>query len=423
MDVVETDVVIEAALSGKNIIVSGSAGTGKSTLTREIIKRLEADKKRVIVVAPTGLASSMVGGATIHKQFGLKPGGGYGKPGISILRELSKVDVIVIDEISMVRADIFDYMDMCMKEAKPNSMPFGNEELFGGTQIICVGDLHQLCPVLTSEEKKEFVDKGYISTFFFDAKCFVSGDFLKFNLTKNWRQSSDTEFVKILEDLKYGKLSDEAYKILKTKVTNSSDSTHLCSFIKSVDARNSSELAKVKSQSYLFKARITGFFPDSATNMVKELTLKKGAKVIMVNNDAEGRWHNGSTGHITNLVTGSSAVSVEITLDNGDVYNLDRHKQEIGIYKLDPISGRMKLNVTGTFEQFPLKLGYALSIHASQGQTYDKCHIDFGRGCFSHGQAYVALSRCRSLAGITLEREIKQSDLIFDSKVIRFLTS
>ena len=418
MDVVETDVVIQSALQGKNIIISGSAGTGKSTLTRAIIKALE--DKRVIVVAPTGLAASMVGGTTIHRQFGLKVNGGFDLPGKTILKELSKVDVVIVDEISMVRADIFDYMNVVMQAAKLDLIG----TLFGGAQIICVGDLHQLSPVLTKEEKPDFNAKGYMSTFFFDAKCFHNSDFLKYNLTKNWRQSTDTAFVEILEEIKYGKLSPRAKSIINSKVKPEEDAMYLCSLNVDAEIRNMKQLALIPSQRYDYKARISGFFADTATNMLKILPIKVGAKVIMLNNDTDGRWFNGTPATIIGLEVGALNGTITIELQDGLVYKIDRHKQEIGDYKYDAATDRMKLVVSATFEQFPMKLGYAMSIHSSQGQTYDRVHINFGKNrCFSHGQAYVAFSRCRTLDGITMERPVKESDLVFDTKVIRFLNS
>ena len=406
--------------TNQNIFITGDAGTGKSTLLKFFV---EHTLKNVVVLAPTGLAAINAGGQTIHK-FCLFPPRFVRREDIQTTKNpihknvIKNVQTIIIDEVSMVRADQLDGIDKFLRLNRKSYLPFG------GVQIVLVGDLFQLPPVVTREEMQVF-NQVYGSPYFFSSQVFQSVDFEKVELQKNYRQSEDTGFLEILSKVKRGLIGFEVLESLNTRFISDLSSFSTDGFFINLATTNhialqinTEKLAGIEDQVFNFEAEITGDFNERDFAGELSLNLKIGSQVMFIRNDNLGRWVNGTMGEIVDL--GSKKVIVRT--DSGFEYEVNQETWDNIKFVFDEEIGEIIPKPVGSLKQYPLKLAWAVTIHKSQGQTFDRVLIDLGRGAFSHGQTYVALSRCRSLEGIGLKRKILKSDFIVDKRIIDFMS-
>jgi ATP-dependent DNA helicase PIF1 len=411
----ESESYLDVLLKGEeNIFLTGKAGTGKTTLVKHFIGSC---KKNIVVLAPTGVAAMQVGGQTIHSFFGFRPGlllpeFAPGKPGGDVHTD---TQVLVVDEISMCRADSFDAMDRYLRIWGPVK-----GEPFGGIQIVCIGDLFQLPPVLINEER-EHHSRVYPSKYFFDAKAFKKASFRCLELTKVYRQS-DEMFLSILNQIRTGSVNDRALNALNARVrkrTPSEEDSYitLSTHNKIVDGINTRKLAQLPGNEFIYQAVIQGMISDADLRVERTLRLREGAKVMFVRNDQGKRWVNGTIGKVKSLSDESIEVEVPDDMGTPERFLVGRETFE----KIAYVSkhGILKKEIVGTFVQFPLRLAWAITIHKSQGQTFKQVHLNLGTA-FETGQIYVALSRCTSLEGITMERPLSGYDILVDPLILAF---
>ncbi len=399
------------------MFITGKAGTGKSTLVKHFIK---TTKKNVVVLAPTGVAAVNIGGQTIHSFFRFPP-----KPlnwsNIPRAHELfsqiyTEVDTIIIDEISMVRADLLDAINMFYEL----NFPCGS--VFGGKQVIMVGDLSQLPPVVAREAEKEMMVDKYDSPFFFSAHLFQKAEFRKFKLSRIFRQK-DQQFIDILNRIQIDEVTPSDITLLNDKcyrrqIELDSSTMTLCTTNGLVDTLNRIHLSKIQSPEIILEGTVIGKFEPKNCRVPERQAVKIGCKIMMLINDPQRRWHNGTTATLTDVDLPKSKIEVEI---GDDRYWIERHEWENTKYSYNKLNKKIDHTSTGSFLAFPILLAYACSIHKSQGSTFDKVNIDLGSGSFAHGMTYVALSRCRTLEGITLAKKLQRSDIFIDQKVKEFL--
>ncbi len=402
-----------------SIFLTGRAGTGKSTLLNYFRKNTV---KKYVVLAPTGLASLHVGGSTIHSFFGfpLRPlmkrdpeiiKWSKGHPRLRILK---KMDTLIIDEVSMVRVDLMDAIDYAMRLNLENDLPFG------GKQVIFIGDVFQLSPVVNSQDFQYSDDAVYSDPYFFSADSFRSCRPAIIELTKIYRQQ-DEDFIYLLNRIRMGIAGrDELDELNKRYEPDPGAENDFAITLSSVNAIaemvNQVKLMNIISPAIAFKAKTEGLFNERLYPAPLSLTLKAGAQVMMVKNDVKGKWVNGSIGKIE-FITDQE---VMVRFANGSVYRVEPVSWENRVYKWDRLTNTISFEVKGTFTQFPIRLAWAITIHKSQGLTFEKVIIDIGKGAFAHGQLYVALSRCKTLEGITLRTKISEKDVIVDEAVERF---
>jgi len=411
----------------KNVFVTGRAGTGKSTLLTYFQQNTN---KKVVVLAPTGVAALNVRGQTIHSFFGFKPNVtleqikkiNTPKGSSSIYK---KIDTIVIDEVSMVRADLLDCVDRFLRLNGPKKkLPFG------GIQMIFIGDLYQLPPVVTKNEKEVF-KTIYESPYFYSAKVFDSLDFEFIELDKIYRQH-DQRFIDLLGAIRNKTVTDEDMKLLNSRVMPDFEPdpneffVYLTTTNKRAEEINEQQLSKLKGTTYIFKGAIKGEFGNDYLPTAPELKIKVGAQIMLLNNDSLGRWVNGSIGKIVDIYRDTledeskESYIIVAELSDGSEVEITPHTWEI--FHLYVEGDKLKSQTIGKFTQYPIMLAWAVTIHKSQGKTFDKVIIDIGRGAFAHGQVYVALSRCKSLEGIILKKPIKREHIWMDWDVVHFLT-
>lgn len=408
----------EAALSlieqGANFFITGRAGTGKSTLVKYILK---TTAKRVVALAPTGIAAVGIGGQTIHSFFHFPPG----LIEVSTLKPLRdpilirKLDLLVIDEISMVNANLMDALDKALRlnRGKMNSP-------FGGAQVILVGDLAQLPPVVKTDDERKFFEDKYGDIYFFNAPVFAERQLKYIELTKVYRQN-DPAFVQILNAIRDNDLDQRVLEELNKRVSERQNLEDADSYVtltpkKDIASQiNNEYLDKLDAPIKEYPAHFFGKFSENDFPGDALLRLKPGARVIMLRNDPNGRWQNGSVGIITALLANRAKIKIK-----GNVYSVEPYTWEKTSYKYDKEHDRISRSVVGTCRQLPLKLAWALTIHKSQGQTFDRVFVDMAGGAFTSGQTYVALSRCTALSGLALSRPLFDSDVIVDSKALRY---
>ena len=398
-----------------HLFVTGRAGTGKSTLLT-CLKDLIADE--MVVLAPTGLAAVNVGGQTIHSFFGFPPR--LIRPD-DIRRSrngrlMRRLEFLVIDEVSMVRSDLMWAIDQALRinRGRPR-------EPFGGVRLALFGDLHQLPPVINDAEVAEHLDSSYGGPFFFSIPALREGAGTSLiELSQVFRQR-DEALLGVLNKIREGAADVEDLVLLNTRVhpirTLSDGEPYVILTPTNAAAGriNVAYLNALPGQPRPYKAATTGEYNQSAQPTDEVLMLKPGAKVMLLRNDPDRRWVNGTIARVSRL--GEGRVWVEV---GGDEHEVEQVSWESRRYAYDKDAEKIVETVAGTFTQFPLRLAWALTIHKSQGLSLDKVYIDLGRGTFAHGQAYVALSRCRSLEGLALARQLRPSDILFDRTALDY---
>ncbi|MBQ6436265.1 AAA family ATPase [bacterium] len=427
----QVDAALEALLkTDKHVFIVGSAGTGKSTLLRYFLA--QKTPWQTVVVAPTGVAALNEGGENIHHFLRLRPAATKEET-IRAARRAKKtknyelyknLDIMVIDEISMVRADLFDMMDVFLRTVRGNKLPFG------GVRLICFGDLYQLPPVVKTEELSIFTDY-YQTPFFFSSDVFgqlayKQADNLCFlQLEQIYRQTDDT-FLQFLDHLRHQQLSDDDLQLAnerlltRDRLDEIDNSFIILTTTKArAQAINLSRLQRLSGQAVTFEATSTGKFNPTSEPADRQLQLKKGARVMMLNNDQAGRWVNGSMGWIKQVEKDSKTVKVE--LDEGETVTVGPNTWEASQAVFDPISGKIEKQTIGEFRQLPLKLAWAVTIHKAQGKTFDHLIIDLQNRAFADGQAYVAFSRGTSLHGLYLVRPLRRDDVHINPEITTFL--
>lgn len=392
----------------RNIFITGKAGTGKSTLLRHI---RDCSDKNLAVLAPTGIAALNVSGETIHRFFKF-PMTVMNETRISKLRDkflIKALELLIIDEVSMVRADIMDGIDKSLRLNREIDKPFG------GVQVILFGDLCQLPPVVKGKEMEEYFDKEFGGPYFFNAKVFDKMKLDIIELKKVYRQS-DQKFIEKLNRIREKRIDKnliaELNKEFFGKPIPYNNSLMLTTTNSDANQVNDLQLERLPDPERKYEAEIVGKFPEDCYPTEYELKLKLGAQIMLVKNDPKKRWVNGSLAVITHLAQDS----VFIKLD-GREYEVEKVSWENIEFEYDFTTRKITEKVVGIFNQIPVKLAWAVTIHKSQGLTFENVSIDLGAGAFASGQAYVAMSRCTSAEGIVLTRPLKSSDIILDDRV------
>jgi len=422
LEKIEINPLFEKALrlmgdSENNIFITGRAGTGKSTLL-EYFRSITG--KEIAVLAPTGVAAVNISGQTIHSFFGFRPDVTVEKVKKEAKKKASpiykSIDAIVIDEVSMVRADLLDCVDAFLRiNGKAPGFPFG------GTQMIFIGDLYQIPPVVAGHDRNIFREH-YESEYFFDAKVYDEIKIEYLELEKIYRQTDQT-FIELLNKIRDKTACDEDIELINRRVIGNEDelpkdTVYLTTTNAMAEERNEKELAGLPGKLHVFKAEADGEVNEKYFPAGKVLRIKKEAQVMLLNNDPEGRWINGTIGTVSKI----KGDYLEVRLQDGGIEEVTPFKWEICRLFWNEETRSVESEIVGSFKQYPVKLAWAITIHKSQGKTFDNVAIDLGRGAFASGQLYVALSRCRSLQGIFLKRKIKKSDIWTDWRVAKFTT-
>lgn len=404
--------------TGQNVFLTGRAGTGKTTFLRELRQR---GLKRMLVLAPTGIAAINAGGSTLHSFFQLPFGlylPGYrrrnrfrlGKDKIELMQ---KMELMVIDEVSMLRSDLLDEVSGLLQRYRHDRRPFG------GVQLLLIGDLQQLAPVVKEDEWAE-MKNYYASPYFFDSTALKTAGFQIVELKHVYRQK-DREFIGMLEKIRQGILDEDTWNKLSARYiprfmpSSNEGYVILTTHNYQADKINDANVEALPGAFSVYQAKISGNFPESSFPTWQNLRFKPGAQVMFVKNDAGHRYYNGKIGRISRCEADEVWVESE-----GEEIRVAPEKWENMRYTIDPETKEIKETSEGSFSQLPLKLAWAITIHKSQGLTFDKVVVDAGRA-FAHGQVYVALSRCRSLEGLVLRSPLTQDALAGDKQIEAFL--
>ena len=408
--------------TGISIFLTGKAGTGKTTFLRTLKER---SNKRNIIVAPTGVAAINAGGMTIHSFFQLplspfvpnsniKNRFDYSKEKRKIMRTL---DLLIIDEISMVRADVLDAIDSVLRRFREPNKPFG------GVQLLMIGDLQQLTPVVTPEEE-ELLKHYYETPYFFGSKALCSISYVTIELTHVYRQQDDT-FISLLNNIREGKTTATDLQRLNERYNpafqpkNGSDYIRLTTHNRMAESYNEEQLRNLPTKAYTFSAETDGNFPEYNYPTDFNLTLKVGAQVMFIRNDNNGRYYNGRIGHITHVDNKKIAV---LCPGDEEEFEVEIETWENTKYTLNEKTKQIEAEVQGSFKQYPLRLAWAITIHKSQGLTFEHAIID-AQASFASGQVYVALSRCKTLGGLVLASPIGNAAIINDNKVNEYIAN
>ena len=414
--------------TNRSVFLTGKAGTGKSTFLRYIRTNT---KKKTVVLAPTGIAAVNVGGQTLHSFFKIPfkpllpddPDIGnvsrlrkmlrYTKEKVKLIREL---ELIIIDEISMVRSDIIDFVDRVLRVYSGNM-----RETFGGKQLLLVGDIFQLEPVVT-HDMRDILRRFYKNFFFFNARAFDQINLVSIELRKIYRQS-DNDFISLLDRVRVNRATTADITQLNRRcnpnyqeVGGNELAVTLATRRDTVDSINDEHMQALNTPEHIFEGETEGDFPENSLPTARLLVLKEGAQVIFIRNDKEGRWCNGTIGKVTRL----SSEQVFVALENGDEMEVMPEIWENMQYTYNEKEKKVEEKVLGSFKQIPIKPAWALTVHKSQGLTFNHVVIDFAGGAFTGGQTYVALSRCTSLEGITLLKPLSERDIIVNMAVVDF---
>jgi ATP-dependent DNA helicase PIF1 len=401
-----------------NLFITGRAGTGKSTLLNYLS---ENTSKQIVICAPTGVAALNVGGQTIHSLFRLPIGVIADQDitqGVELRKLLSTIDTLVIDEVSMVNADLLDAIDRSLRQARQRK-----NEAFGGVQVVLFGDPYQLAPVPGEGEERAYFDDHYRSIWFFDAKVWDDTDLTIYELTTIHRQH-EAEFKYMLNAVRHGGVTAEIAARLNqvgARAAPTDGAITLATTNGTVTRINATELARLPGRVLTAKAEISGDFSGRAFPADEALELKMGARVMFLRNDVGyenggQRWVNGTVGTVTKI---DSTVWVDV---DGARHEVRPAVWEKFKYNYSSLTRSLRKDVVAEFTQFPLRLAWAVTIHKSQGKTYDRAIVDLGQRSFAPGQTYVALSRISALDGLYLSRPLRPSDIIVDDNVVRFMS-
>lgn len=413
----------------QSVFLTGKAGTGKSTFLKYIC---ENTKKKHVVLAPTGIAAINAGGSTLHSFFKLPfyplladdpnfslQGGRiheFLKYRSAHRKLLKEIELVIIDEISMVRADIIDFVDKILRIYSNNM-----REPFGGKQILLVGDVFQLEPVIKNDER-DILNRFYASPFFFSARVFSEIDLVSIELKKVYRQT-DKVFVGVLDHIRTNTAGAADLQLLNTRYNTKIEENEEDMYITlatrrdNVDFINEKKLAELPGDAVIFKGEITGDFPESSLPTQKDLELKVGAQIIFIKNDFERRWVNGTIGVISGI---DEQGTIYVTTDSGKECDVNKDSWRNIRYVYNEKEKKIEEEELGVFQQYPIRLAWAITVHKSQGLTFSKVVVDFSGGVFAGGQAYVALSRCTSLEGIQLKKQISRGDIFVRQDIVDF---
>lgn len=410
-----------------SIFITGKAGTGKSSLLKLFLKRTQ---KRYALLAPTGIAALNVGGQTIHSFFRFPPDI-IDPDAISADRKqnemLRKLEMLIIDEVSMVRADLMHGIDQALRKNRDRP-----DYPFGGVQLVLVGDLFQLPPVVRKEDLAVLLQR-YEGYYFFDAPVFQHFHYYVKELSRVFRQSEDDiAFKRLLNHIRLDQASPEDLELLNSRhekrVGKPEEAIYLSTRRNIARNINRVKLEMLEGQEHIYLGHLSGKytqFKDKSEEVLENklpapyrLRLKPGAQIMMLKNDSGKRWVNGTLGKIEKLEDEKIIVKIK-----GNTYSLEKETWEEVRHVFNPKTGQLEKKSLASFTQYPINLAYAVTIHKSQGKTFDKIIVDVGKGAFAPGQVYVALSRCTSLEGIVLSTPIRSQDILIDPRVVEFYKS
>ncbi len=414
--------------TNRSLFLTGKAGTGKSTFLRYIA---ENTKKKHVVLAPTGIAAINAGGATLHSffklpfhpllpndtQYNARNIRGTMKYNQEKRKLLQELELIIIDEISMVRADIIDFIDKILRIYCRNM-----REPFGGKQILLVGDIFQLEPVVKDEER-QLLQPFYPNSFFFSAHVFREIQLVSIELKKVYRQT-DEHFIHLLDKIRKSETTVSDLYTLNQRVGRDIDTSGMSITLSTrrdtVDYINQQKLEELPDETVMFEGVVTGEFPENSLPTPKELELKCGAQVLFIRNDKEHQWVNGTLGIIIGFDINEGRETIYVHTDDEEDVIVEREVWSNVKYSFNEQEKKIEEHEIGTYTQFPLRLAWAITVHKSQGLTFKHVKIDFTGGAFAGGQTYVALSRCTSLEGISLKEPLRRSDIFVRPEVVQF---